>query len=112
MATEKDWDKIDDDICAIAEELAKEFDCSELLLTLADLSSELAQYAMRKAFPGESLYKEGSLMDLFKYMTKVCVFEKAVKHKMKEHEELCYSVKTGVLNDMKERYLEDTPIKR
>lgn len=112
MVSDKDWEKLDSEMCAVAEALAKEFECSELLLTLADLSSELAQYSMRKAFPGESLYKDASVMDLFKYMTKVSIFEKAVKHKMKDYEDLCYSVKAGVINDMNEHYMEEAQAKR
>ena len=112
MVSDKDWEKLDSEMCTVSETLAKEFECSELLLTLADLSSELAQYSMRKAFPGESLYKDASVMDLFKYMTKVSIFERAVKHKMKDYEDLCYSVKTGVINDMKEHYMEEAPAKR
>lgn len=99
------WDQLRKDKTTVSEALAKNYDCSHLLLTLADLSSELAQYAMRMAVPGGSLYKCGSFMDLEKYMVKVSTFMKAADHKMKEHEELAYGVKSAVLKEMHDHYV-------
>lgn len=100
-----DKDELCDKVEEIADSMADKLTEEELLVTYADLAMEAAQYALRLGTHHGSVYKEGSYMDLFKYLIKVHVFDVAVICKLKDHEQLKQIIDDMVIGEFDSEYL-------
>lgn len=79
---ETKWDMYTD----VAEAMAEEHSCEELLLSCSDVLLEAIQYYVRKASAtGGTLYKHGDILDLAKYYYKSIIYMMAVAEAMKSH---------------------------
>lgn len=107
--TPEKWDEEKWDVYScIAENMAEEHECDELLLTLSDILSEYNQYVVRKASPtGGTLYKHGDMVDLFKYETKTILFMMALAHAMKKHKDMFNMVEKSELICYYDEYCSD-----
>lgn len=102
--SEEKWDVYS----CIAEHMAKEHDCEEVLLTLSDVLSEFNQYVIRKASPtGGTLYKHGDMMDLFKYEVKTIVYMMALAEAMHKHKHMYDMVEKNELMCFYDEYCEE-----
>lgn len=89
----------------VAESMAEEHSCEELLLTLSDVLSELNQYVVRKVSPtGGTLYKHGDTVDLFKYYTKTTILLMALHDAMKAHRDMFNIVEKSELKSCYDEY--------
>ena len=100
-----DKDELCDKVEEIADSMAEKLTEEELLVTYADLAMEAAQYALRLGTHHESVYKQGSYMDLFKYLIKVHVFDVAIICKLKDHEQLKQIIDEVVVGEFDSEYL-------
>lgn len=102
--SEEKWDVYG----CIAEHMAKEHECEDLLLTLSDVLSEFNQYVVRKAAPtGGTLYKHGDMMDLFKYEVKTIVYMMALAEAMSKHKSMYDMVEKNELMCFYDEYCEE-----
>lgn len=101
---ETKWDMYSD----IAETMAEEHTCEDLIDTLVDVGSEFFQYAIRKGNPsGGTLYKHGDMMDLAKYYYKTIIFMMAFSEKMKKHKTLFDMIEKSELECYYDEYVKE-----
>lgn len=107
--TPENWnDEKWDAYTCVAESMAEEHSCEDLLLTLSDILSEYNQYIVRKASPsGGTLYKHGDLVDLFKYQTKTVVYMMQLAHAMKKHKNMQDMVEKSEIISFYDEYCAD-----
>ena len=92
----------------VAEAMADEHSCEELLLSCSDVILEATQYYIRKASAtGGTLYKHGDMLDLAKYYYKSVVYMMALSEAMKKYKPVMQMIEKSELECFYDEYVKE-----